>query len=346
MLWNAFPLSKRALLFASIALQWNTNIGQRLTQAEAKGFLFSQEPFAHTFSIVARDSANGEMGVAVQSHWFGVGALVSWAEVGVGVIATQSFVNKSFGPRRLALMRQGLSAQQEALDSLLKNDPGRAVRQVALLDAKGRVAVHTGERCIAYACQTTGTQYSVQANMMLGPDVCSAMQLAWETSRGRPLAERLLLMLEAAQAMGGDFRGQQSAVLLIVRGQRTQTPWEDRLVDLRVDDHPSAVAELRWLYTTHPAYEYMNCGDHYLEINNIDAAIREYSLAHRLLPERVELQFWTALTLANAGQMNKALPLFAEAFKQAPIWKIVLPRLHAAELFSVSAADMEQIMKQ
>lgn len=304
-----------------------------------------REPFAHTFSVVARDSVSGEMGVAVQSHWFSVGTVVSWAEAGVGVVATQSFVNKSFGPRGLALMHQGWSAQ-EALDSLLRGDAGRAVRQVALLDAQGRVAVHTGENCIAYACHAAGAQYSVQANMMLGPDVCSAMQQALETSRGRPLADRLLLALEAAQAAGGDFRGQQSAALLVVRGQHTDARWDDRLIDLRVDDHPTPIAELRRLYTVHLAYEHMNRGDYYVEISDMRSAMREYSAARRLLPQQVELQFWTALTLANVGQMDAALPIFADVFRREPIWKITLPRLRAAGLITVSDTDMERILRQ
>ncbi len=304
-----------------------------------------QEPVAHTFSIVARDSASGEMGVAVQSHWFNVGSVVPWVEAGVGVVATQSFVNKSFGPRGLALMRSGLSPQ-EALDSLLKDDPGQAVRQVALLDAQGRLAVHTGANCIAYACHAMGVQYAVQANMMLGPDVCTAMQQALESSRGLPLAERLLLALEAAQAAGGDFRGQQSAALIVVRGQRTDKPWDDRLVDLRVDDHPAPIAELRRLYTVHQAYEHMNLGDYYVEINDMAAAMREYAAARRLLPQQVELQFWTALTLANLGRMNDALPLFADVFRREPVWRLALPRLRAVGLIAVSDAEMEQILRQ
>lgn len=304
-----------------------------------------REPLANTFSIVARDSVSGEMGVAVQSHWFNVGAVVPWAEAGVGVVATQSFVNKSFGLRGLALMRGGLSPRT-ALDSLLKDDSGRAVRQVALLDARGRVATHTGENCIAYACHLTGPQYAIQANMMLGPDVCTAMQQAWKTSQGLPLAERLLLAMEAAQAAGGDFRGQQSAALLVVRGQRSDHPWDDRLIDLRVEDHPNAVAELRRLYTVHQAYEHMNRGDHFVEINDMPSAMREYAAARRLLPQQVELQFWTALTLANTGKMDDALPLFADVFRREPVWKIALPRLRAKGLLTVPDAEMERILRQ
>src|SRR5688572_11862442 len=190
-------------------------------------------PLAHTFSIVARDSVTGELGVAVESHWFSVGTAVSWAEAGVGAVATQSFVNKSFGIRGLALLKGGLTAQQ-ALDSLLKNDEGREVRQVAIVDAKGNVATHTGKGCIQYATQLQGNQFSVQSNMMLGDQVSNVMADAFRKSAGKPLAERMLLALEAAQKAGGDIRGQQSAALLIVPGKSEGKPWDERTVDLRV----------------------------------------------------------------------------------------------------------------
>lgn len=305
---------------------------------------FGDEPLAHTFSVVARDSASGDMGVAVQSHWFSVGTVVSWAEAGVGVVATQSFVNKSFGPRGLSLMKNGLSPQA-ALDSLLASDPGQAVRQVALLDTRGRVAVHTGKNCIQFACQATGLQYSVQANMMLGPEVCAAMQMALDHSAGKPLAERLLLALEAAQAAGGDFRGQQSAALLVVPGKSTGRSWDDRRVDLRVDDHAEPIRELRRLYGVYLAYEHMNKGDYYVEINDMAAAKREYDAARALLPQQVELQFWTALTLANTGRTEAALPLFDAVFHEEPVWRLILPRLQAVGLVTVSPADLERILR-
>src|SRR3954467_2660698 len=152
------------------------------------------EPLAHTFSIVARDSATGEMAVGVQSHWFSVGTSVSWGEAGVGVVATQSFIDKSYGPNGLALMKQGYTAQQ-ALDSLLKRDSGREVRQVAFIDNKGNVAVHTGKNCIQYASDIKGTNFSVQSNMMLTDSVCQSMARAFKTSAGKPLAERVLAAL-------------------------------------------------------------------------------------------------------------------------------------------------------
>ena len=305
---------------------------------------FGSEPLAHTFSVVARDSATGEVGVAVQSHWFSVGTVVSWGRAGVGVVATQSFVNKSFGPRGLDLMESGLSPQA-ALDSLLASDEGRDVRQVALIDVQGRVAAHTGKSCIQYACDQVGESYSVQANMMLGPDVCMAMDMSMKQSAGKPLAERLILAMEAAQAVGGDFRGQQSAAVLILPGKRTGQPWEDVLVDLRVDDHPAAIDEIRRLYRVHQAYEHMNRGDYFVEIKDMPSAMREYNAARELMPEQVELQFWTALTLANVGEQKKADTLFKEVFHAEPIWRIIMPRLAAVGLVTVSAAELERILK-
>ncbi len=314
-------------------------------QNQATRPVYGSEPLAHTFSIVARDSATGELGVAVQSHWFSVGTVVSWAEAGVGVVATQSFVNKSFGPRGLALLKNGLSPQ-EARDSLLADDPAAAVRQLALVDNQGRVAAHTGAKCIQFACHLEGFQYSVQANMMYGPDVCKAMQLAFENSHGRALADRLLLALEAAQAAGGDFRGQQSAALLVVPGKGSDKPWDDVLVDLRVDDHAEPIRELRRLFQVHQAYEHMNRGDYNVEINDMASAMQEYNAARELMPEQVELQFWTALTLANLGKLDEALPIFKDVFSQEPIWREILPRLAAVDLVTVTAADLERILQQ
>jgi uncharacterized Ntn-hydrolase superfamily protein len=175
----------------------------------------TDNPLAHTYSIVARDPITGEMGVAVQSHWFSVGTAVSWAEAGVGAVATQSFVNKSFGIRGLQLLKTGLTAQ-ETLDKLLSDDEGREVRQVAIVDNKGNVATHTGKNCIDYAAHIKGNGFSVQSNMMLTDKVCSAMSQAYEKNKNKVLAERMILALEAAQKAGGDIRGQQSAAIIIV----------------------------------------------------------------------------------------------------------------------------------
>jgi uncharacterized Ntn-hydrolase superfamily protein len=298
---------------------------------------------AHTFSIVARDEKTGEMAVAVQSHWFSVGTSVSWAEAGIGAIATQSFTNKSFGPRGLDLLRRGLTAQ-EALDILLKDDEGREVRQVAIVDNKGNVASHTGKLCIKYASHIQGKQFSVQSNMMLGNQVCKAMATAFEKNGDKPLAERVLMALEAAQAVGGDIRGQQSAAIVVVPSKTEGKPWEERTVDLRVEDNKAAVKEIRRLYQVHMAYGHMNNGDLAIEKNDMDLAMKEYNAAMKQMPGNLEMQYWTGITLANNKQVDKALAILKKVFAADKNWKELTKRLPAVNLLTVPEVDLKRIM--
>lgn len=294
--------------------------------AEIPAQVFNKEnPLAYTYSIVARDPETGEMGVAVQSHWFSVGSIVAWGEAGVGVITTQSFVNPSFGPRGLELMKNGMSAE-EALDLLIASDEGREFRQLALLDVNGNVKTFTGNKCIEGAGHVIGENYSVQANLMLNDKVWGAMSRAFENSRG-PLAERLVAAMEAAQNVGGDIRGQQSASILVVRGNATGNLWEDRLIDLRVEDHPQPIDEIKRLLKVYRAYEHMNNGDLAVEKNDMELAMNEYSAAMEMFPENLEMKFWTAVTLVNIGELEKALPMFKEIFQRDENWKILTPRL-------------------
>ncbi|MBW3130415.1 MULTISPECIES: DUF1028 domain-containing protein [Hymenobacter] len=301
------------------------------------------DPLAHTFSIVARDLKTGDMAVAVQSHWFSVGTSVSWGEAGVGVVATQSFTNKSFGPRGLALLKSGKTAQQ-TLDALLAADESRDVRQVAILDAKGNVATHTGKKCIDEAGHVKGNQFSVQANMMLNNTVPAAMAKAYEQNATLPLAERVLAALDAAQAAGGDIRGRQSAALLVVRGTATEGPWADRLIDLRVDDAAEPLQELRRLLNLHRAYEHMNAGDLAVEKNDVPGAIREYEAAEKMFPQNLEMKYWHAISLANKQQVPAALALLRPIFQQEPNWRILTGRLPKVGLLTVSPAELKQIM--
>jgi uncharacterized Ntn-hydrolase superfamily protein len=301
------------------------------------------DPLAHTYSIVARDAATGEIGVAVQSHWFSVGTSVSWAEAGVGAIATQSFINKSFGPRGLALLRSGLTAQQ-ALDSLLATDEGRDVRQLAIVDTAGNVAVHTGKKCIDHGGHIDGNGFSVQANMMLTDKVPQAMATAFEKSGGKPLAERLLGALDAAQAAGGDIRGKQSAALIVVPARSHNEPWNERPVDLRVDDSPAPLRELRRLYNVQVAYEHMNAGDLATEKADMQGAMAEYGAAMKMFPQNLEMQYWTAITLANNGQVTKAMPMLKRVFAADKNWKELTRRLPKVGLLTVSDADLKKIL--
>jgi len=291
----------------------------------------------HTYSIVARDATTGELGVAVQSHWFSVGSVVSWAEAGVGAVATQSFVEVSYGPLGLELMRAGKTAQQ-ALDALLAADPQLAVRQVAMVDAKGNVAVHTGENCIAEAGHRTGEQYSVQANLMEKSTVWDAMARAYEASDG-DLAERLLAALEAAQREGGDIRGKQSAAIVIVKAESTGRPYADKTMDLRVEDHPTPVAELRRLVDVHRAYEHMNAGDEHMAVNDLDGALASYGKAASILPDNPEVKFWAAITMITAGKEKEASAYFKEVFAADPKWKELVRRLPASGLLDPALVD-------
>jgi uncharacterized Ntn-hydrolase superfamily protein len=301
-------------------------------------------PFAHTYSIVARDPLNGDMGAAVQSHWFSTGSVVIWGEAGVGVVATQSMVELSYGPLGIELMRAGNTAGQ-ALQSLLANDPGCDLRQVAMVDSHGAVSSHTGQRCIPAAGHTAGEGFSVQANMMLNDTVWPAMADAYRNSSGS-LTQRLLGALEAAQAAGGDIRGQQSAAILVVKGSSSGRSWAERLVDLRVEDHPAPVAELRRLLTVHSAYALMNRGDEQLAEGDIEGALASYSSAAGLYPHNPEMPFWHAVTLAEMGRIQEALPIFTSVFAADPNWRELTRRLPPVGLLKVDPAALELILSQ
>jgi uncharacterized Ntn-hydrolase superfamily protein len=300
-------------------------------------------PLIHTFSIVARDDATGEMGVAVQSHWFSVGSIVTWAEAGVGAVATQSFVDPGYGARGLELMKKGATAKA-ALDQLVAADKTPDGRQVAMVDARGAVSAYTGKSAIAFAGHRVGRGYSVQANLMANDSVWPAMATAFEAAKG-DLADRMLAALEAGQLAGGDVRGKQSAAILIVGATNTGRPWvgADRLFDLRVDDHPEPMTELRRLIRLQRAYAHANRGDELMTEQKVDLALREYAAASRLAPEIIELPFWHAVTLASIGREKEAEPIFTTVFAKEPFWADLLARLPAAGLFPNDAALIKRI---
>jgi uncharacterized Ntn-hydrolase superfamily protein len=298
----------------------------------------------HTFSIVARDEATGQLGVAVQSHWFSVGSDVSWAEAGVGAVATQSFIDPSYGKLGLDLMRAGRSAPV-ALHGLLAADEGRDVRQVAMIDAQGRVDAWTGEKDIEAAGHIVGRNYSVQANLMLNDSIWPAMSKAFEASSG-DLAERMLAALEAAQAAGGDIRGRQSAALIVVSGTASGQPWKDRLFDLRVDDSPEPLVELRRLVKLQRAYQHMNAGDLAVELGDDEGALREYGAAQALFPDNAEMLFWHAVALVNMGRVDESLPMFRRVFAMDANWATLLPRLPPSGLLPDDPALIERILQE
>jgi uncharacterized Ntn-hydrolase superfamily protein len=303
-----------------------------------------KEPFAHTFSIVARDAKTGEMAVGVQSHWFSVGTLVPWGEAGVGVVATQSFVNKSYGAKGLALMKQGKTAT-EALAELVAADEGRDVRQVAMIDSNGNVNAHTGKKCIDYAGHIVGKNFSVQSNMMLNDKVCPAMAKAFEASEGKPLAERILMALQAAQAVGGDIRGKQSAAILVVAGKNNGQPWNDKLIDLRVDDNNFPLVEMDRLLKLYRAYEHMDKGDLAIEKNDMKLAMEEYSAAMKMFPKNLEMQYWTAITLANNKKVKEAAVMLQKIYKQDANWRELTKRLPKVNLLTVSETDLKELIQ-
>ena len=303
-----------------------------------------QRPVA-TYSIVARDSVTGEIGVAVQSHWFSVGSIVSWAEAGVGAVATQSFVDPRYGPLGLDLMRLGRTAP-EALRALVMTDADSAVRQVGMIDAAGRVACHTGGRNIPAAGCIVGSGFAVQANMMEKPTVWPAMARAFEGTRG-DLAERMLAALDAAQAEGGDIRGRQSAALVIVRPQPTGRPWADRTFDIRIEDHPEPLRELRRLVTLARVYQRMNEGDEWMTKNDIAKALESYSAATSLVPDSAtngETAFWTGVTLAGAGRTDEAVTWLRRAHAVDTRWAELLRRLPGVGLLPNDSALLERLL--
>jgi len=280
-----------------------------------------------TYSIVARDPLSGQLGVAVQSHYFSVGPIVPWARAGIGAVATQSLVEPAHGPNGLRLMAEGLGAPQ-ALAELIAADEGRAVRQVALVDAHGAVAAHTGDKCIPAAGHATGDGFSCQANMMLHDTVWDAMAAAFSSSPG-DLAARLMAALYAAEAEGGDIRGRQSAAMLVVAAADTGRPWPsgDVVVDLRVEDHPEPLVELERLLGLQRAFAHAEEFDRRIESGDTAGAWNEISAAERLAPGNVELQFWKAVTLAERGRESEAREILVGVYRSDPNWAELLRRL-------------------
>jgi uncharacterized Ntn-hydrolase superfamily protein len=275
-----------------------------------------------TYSIVARDPETGELGAAVQSHWFSVGSLCTWARPGVGAVATQSVVEPAYGPRALDLMADG-SGAADALSELLATDELAAVRQVGVVDADGGVAVHTGAECIPSAGDAAGPYWTCQANMMASDTVPAAMSAAFERSSG-DLAERLMLALDAAEGEGGDVRGRQSAAIIVVAADGE--PWQMR-VQLHVEDHPDPLAELRRLLVLHRAYEMAGRADELLASERPAEAGPLYRQAAELAPESDELLFWSGLALAHTGDVDTGVDAVRRAIDKHAGWGVLLDRL-------------------
>ena len=285
----------------------------------------SRDRLASTFSIVARDPKTKELGVAVQSHYFSVGSAVPWAEYGVGAVATQSFVEPAYGPRTLRLLARGVTPAQ-ALARLTAQDARREVRQVGVIDARGRTAGWTGSGCIEYAGHVRGTEYAAQGNLLASPKVWPAMGRAFESTQGA-LADRLLAALEAGQRAGGDARGMQSAAILVVGRPEEGKPWTQRKVDLRVEDHHSPIRELRRLVTLQRAFSLGDEADQAALQGDARRAEATYARAVRMAPGSDELRFWRGAMRMRLGRHAAAVEDVRAAIRMNPRWRKLLPRL-------------------
>ncbi len=284
-----------------------------------------------TYSIVARDTDTGDLGVAVQSDWFSVGGTVPWAEAGVGAVATQSFAEVSYGPLGLELLRAG-RAPEQVLRALTSVDEGVERRQVAVLDASGRAAVHTGSGCVAEAGHVVGDGFACQANMMERDSVWPAMADAFAGSPG-PFAERLLAALDAAEAEGGDVRGRQSAAMLIVAGEPSGRAWADRRIDLRVENHADPLGELRRLVAYQEAYRLNGRAESAFMSGDVAAAEAAHARSMALAPGDVQLAFWSGLSMAGLGRFDEAKTLIGRAVAANPRYAAFLRRLPQAGVF-------------
>ena len=311
--------------------------------------IFSQikvkNKLAHTYSIIAIDEKTGEMAVGVQSHWFSVGTIVSWVKSGVGVVATQSFVNPAYGPEGIKLMESGVSAEN-ALNQLVSEDDSREYRQVAMLDVNGSIKAFTGEKCIISAGQYIGKNFSVQANMMLNDKVVPSMKKAFEENFKLPLAERIIKVFEAAEKSGGDIRGKQSAVILVVGSKKVKNEWEDKKIDLRVDDSENPIKEIKRLLKVSRAYEHMNKGDVAIEKGDMQKALSEYASAEKLFPQNLEMKFWKAVALLNNSRVSQAREIFKYVINKNKNWEKLLLRLPASNLVSLSKNQIKNQILQ
>ncbi|MCI0329634.1 MAG: DUF1028 domain-containing protein [candidate division Zixibacteria bacterium] len=273
-------------------------------------------PPVATFSIVAYDPVNGELGVAVQSKFFAVGTVVPWAKAGVGAVATQSYANTTYGPRGLEMLEAGISPQ-EVMDSLTRSDEMRARRQAGIIDAKGNAVTYTGDSCLAWAGGKTGKYYACQGNILVSQAVVDAMAAAYEASRGE-LAERLLTAMEAGQRQGGDSRGMQSMALLVVKDQGGYSGYTDRYIDLRVDDAPDPFKEMRRLLHIQQGIKHLQIAGRYYRDKNLEAAVKEAEQAVLADATNADCHYDYACYLSLSGKKEDALVALKKALQLNP----------------------------
>ncbi len=299
------------------------------------------EPFANTCSIVAKDEKSGELGVAVQSHWFAVGTAVPWVKPGVGVIATQSFVKMEYATYGLEMMAKGESPSS-ILKTLVKKDSTPEIRQIVMMDKKGEIQAYTGKKCVKESGHITGKYFSVQGNMMQKKDTLEKMADAFESRKG-PLSIRMLNALSVADLENGDIRGKQSACMKIVSPELPKHQWDGTLVDIRVDDHQDPINELGRLLRINSAYQHMNRAELALSKKDMEEAFNQYAEAQKLYPENDEICFWQAISLANIGKYYEAYGILYILFDKEPHWKELTKRLIYAEVLNARIDFIEKI---
>jgi uncharacterized Ntn-hydrolase superfamily protein len=297
-----------------------------------------------TYSIVARDDRTGEMGVAVQSHYFSVGSIVSWARAGVGAVATQSNAEISYGPLGLELMGAGKSAP-DALQALLRADPKRESRQVAMVDSKGRAAAHTGAECIPFAGHVVGDSFSCQGNIMRSEKVWTSMRDSFLGSRGLPFAERLVGALEAGEEAGGDIRGRQSAAMVVVSADISPSYWLGKQIELRVEDHPEPVPELKRLLRYQRGYDWVSKGDDFVSSKKYTDALVAYQKALELVPEVDELKYWVGISLLATDQKERGLSMVKELFARDRNWIQVTRGILQTKSPPIDPALVEELLR-
>ena len=275
--------------------------------------LAGEKPVASTFSIVARDAATGELGVAVASRYFAVGAVVPWAKAGVGAVATQSFVNPAFGPRGLDLLARGMNPEQ-ALKALLANDDNPDGRQVGIVGANGDSVTYSGPKCNPWAGGRRGPNYAIQGNILTGEAVVDAMEKSFLETKGT-LAMRMYAALLAGDSKGGDSRGRQSAALIVVKEGAGAGGYDDRAIDIRVDDNPDPFRELGRLLTLAETNYLWNTGWTAFTKKNYAAALDAQERAALVAPENAELLYDLAVIRLANGRRAESLAALTKALK-------------------------------
>lgn len=307
-----------------------------------KGYRYNRkEPFASTYSIIARNEETGDFGIAVQSHWFAVGTVVPWVKAGIGLVAVQSFVNLEYATYGLEMMEDGKTPEQ-ALGKLLSRDTMPEIRQIVMMDSKGNIEGYTGDRCVKEAGHIIGKNYSVQGNMMTKSTTLKAMASTFESSKG-PLPIRMLNSLKVADQDGGDIRGKQSACMKIVTADFPKHEWDGITLDLRIDDHKDPVSELERLLRINAAYQHMNRAEMAFGGDDMETAFKHYAEAQKLYPDNHEMSFWQAVSLANIGKYHEAYGIFYILFDKAPEWKTLTRRLISAEILNVDIDFIEKL---